>query len=184
MTQNELFERCKRNDGKAQRAWYDLYRARLLGVCRRYARSRDDAQDILQETFVKIFTRIHQVESEAKAEAWMRSIAVHTAIDHYHKMKKTDVPAYSVQDYDVANLDYEVILNTVSDDYLVTLINELPEGCRLVFNLFEVEGYSHTEIATWLKVSESTSRSQLHYAKYLLKQKLNRLGIDRYEKFA
>jgi RNA polymerase sigma-70 factor (ECF subfamily) len=183
MIYKDLFERCKRDDARAQRALYDLFKAKLMGLCRRYARNSDDAKDMLQESFIKIFTRMHQVENVSMLESWMKSVAVRTAIDHYHKMKRSD-PGYSMKDYDVPNLDYDVVLDNLSDEFLITIINELPEGCRMVFNLFEVEGYSHAEIAGLLDVTEGTSRSQLHHAKYLLKQKLNRIGIKRYEKLA
>jgi RNA polymerase sigma-70 factor (ECF subfamily) len=184
MQSHELFDRCKQNDPRAQRALYDHYKNRLMGLCRRYARSREDAQDMLQESFIKIFTKIKQVESEQKLEGWMKSVAVHTAIDHYHKLKKHDQPSYSSTEYEVPGIDYDLVLDQLGDEYLVKLINELPEGARMVFNLFEVEGYSHAEIATLLGISEGTSRSQLHHAKLLLKQKLNTLGVKRYEKLA
>jgi RNA polymerase sigma factor (sigma-70 family) len=183
MLHQELLERCKRNDYKAQRALYDHLKARLFGLCRRYARHGDDAHDMLQETFVKIFTRIHQLESPEKLESWAKSIAVRTAIDHYNKAKKQEGP-YSQGEYEVANFDYELVLENLSDEYLLSLINDLPEGTRIVFNLYEVEGYSHAEIAAFLEISEGTSRSQLHHAKYLLKQRLNALGVKRYEKYA
>jgi RNA polymerase sigma-70 factor (ECF subfamily) len=176
-----LLEQCKRNDSRAQRTLYDHFKARLMGLCRRYAKSREDAQDMLQETFVKIFTRIHQLESADKLESWVKTIAVRTAIDHYNKAKKQE-PVYSDVEYDVAGTDYEHLLDNLTDEHLLTLINGLPEGCRMVFNLYEVEGYSHAEISELLKVSEGTCRSQLHHAKFLLKQKLNALGVKRYEK--
>lgn len=183
MVYDQLLEQCKKNDSRAQRVLYDHFKARLMGLCRRYARSREDAQDMLQETFVKIFTRIRQLESPEKLESWVKSIAVRTAIDHYHKTKKHE-PVYTEMQYNVAGTDYELVLETLSDEQLVILINELPEGCRMIFNLFEVEGYSHSEIAALLDITEGTSRSQLHHAKHLLKIKLTALGVKRYEKFA
>ena len=183
MEQSEIFEQCKRNNARAQRDLYDLFRARLMGLCRRYAKDRDDAQDMLQETFIKIFSRIQQVTSADSLEPWMKTIAVHTAIDHYKKKKRSDV-MISPNDVEVADTAYELILDNLSDEYLITAVNELPEGCRMVFNLSVVEGYQHQEIADMLGITISTSRSQLHYAKQLLKEKLNRLGIKRYEKFA
>jgi RNA polymerase sigma factor (sigma-70 family) len=184
MLNPELFEQCKRQESKAQRALYDLYKARLMGLCRRYTRGTEDARDILQESFIKIFTRLHQVESAEKFESWMKTIVVRTAIDQYNKVKRLELQAYSEKEFEVSDLDYDLILENLSDEYLLQAILSLPEGCRLVFNLFEVEGYTHAEIATLLTISESTSRSQLHHAKYLLKQKLVRLGITRYEKLA
>lgn len=183
MGYTQLLEQCQRNDRRAQRYLYDHFKARLMGLCRRYAASREDAQDMLQETFVKIFMKIKQVESAERLDAWVRSVAVRTAIDHYHKKKRME-PVYTEVDYRVAGADYQLVLENLADEHLISLINQLPEGCKMIFNLFEVEGYTHMEIAELLNITEGTSRSQLHRAKYLLKQKLNALGVTRYEKFA
>jgi RNA polymerase sigma factor (sigma-70 family) len=184
MTDKELFERCRKNDARAQRHLYEAYKARLMGLCRRYARSREDAQDILQESFIKIFTNVTQVETVLKLESWMKSVTVRTAIDHYHKTKRAEMIQYSKSEHEVADNTGSLTVEELSDEFLISLIGELPEGCRIVFNLCEVEGYSHAEIADLMSISEGTSRSQLYYAKYLLKQKLALLGIKRYEKFA
>ncbi len=184
MMNQDIFDRCKRNESRAQRAVYDFYKAKLMGLCRRFSRDHEDARDILQESFIKIFSKFGHVESLQKLEAWMKAIAVRSAIDHYHKLKRIDHQLYTATDFNVPDLETDVTLGNLTDEYLIKIINELPEGCRLVFNLFEVEGYSHVEIASMLKVSEGTSRSQLHHAKYLLKQKLTSLGVTRYEKLA
>jgi RNA polymerase sigma factor (sigma-70 family) len=178
-----LFERCKKNEPRAQRELYDLFKNKLMGLCRRYTRNREEAEDVLQESFIKIFTRFHQAGSSDKAESWMKSVAVRTAIDFYHKNKK-ETNLYEPDDAAVLKVQ-AIAIDQVSDEYLVTLINQLPDKCRMVFNLFEVEGYSHTEIAVMMNITESTSRSQLHYAKSLLKEKLR--GQDRpnyYERLA
>ncbi|HZY79842.1 MAG TPA: RNA polymerase sigma factor [Cyclobacteriaceae bacterium] len=167
----KLYDRCKKGEPKAQREVYDLFKNRLMGLCRRYTRNREEAEDVLQESFIKIFSKFHQVESADKIEGWMKSVAVRTAIDHYNKNKK-DRQLYDPGDAAVLKVE-SVPVDQVSDDYLVMLINHLPDKCRMVFNLYEVEGYSHTEIAAMMDVTESTSRSQLHYAKTLLKQKLS-----------
>jgi RNA polymerase sigma-70 factor (ECF subfamily) len=146
-----------------------------MGLCRRYTRNREEAEDVLQESFIKIFSKFHQAASADKAESWMKSVAVRTAIDHYNRSKK-EAQLYEPNDATVLNVEVNSI-ERVSDEYLVTLINHLPAKCRMVFNLFEIEGYSHTEIAAMMDVTESTSRSQLHYAKSLLKEKLE--GINR-----
>jgi RNA polymerase sigma factor (sigma-70 family) len=178
-----LYERCKKSEPKAQRELYDLFKARLMGLCRRYTGSKEEAEDVLQESFIKIFTKIHQVGSAGKVEGWMKSVAVRTAIDYYHKNKKYQ---QLHEPNDASLLQIEAIsIEQVSDEYLVMLINHLPGKCRMVFNLFEIEGYSHTEIASMMDITESTSRSQLHYAKSLLKEKLK--GIERpnyYERIA
>ena len=179
-----LWKLCRKGDAKAQRILYDLFKGRLMGVCRRYTKNRDEAQDVLQETFIRIFTKIDHVESPEKLEPWMISIAVHTAINHYHRMKNqmmlTREPAGDHAD----QIEVPSIEN-LPDEYLIGLINELPDGCRLVFNLFVIEGYSHAEIATLLEVSEGTSRSQLFHAKSLLKMKLRCQSLAHYyERFA
>ncbi len=184
MGHHQIFDRCKANDASAQRELYDLFKGRLMGLCRRYARSRSDAQDILQETFIKIFSNIQNVNSAESLEGWMKSIAVRTAIDHYHKQKRLDAFTEYSGDHDIAGRGHEIILDNLTNESLINLINDLPEGSRLVFNLLVVEGYSHAETADMLGITESTSRSQLHYAKQILKEKLNRLGIIRYEKIA
>ena len=183
MHYQKLLEQCKRNDGKAQRALYDHFKQKLMGLCRRYSRCREDAQDVLQDAFIKIFARITQVESHEKLEGWMMAVAVRTAIDHYHK-KKREEKCYSEVEFDAVGIDYELVLENLGDEQLISLINALPDGCRIVFNLFEVEGYSHSEMAQLLAITEGTSRSQLHHAKQLLKQKLKALGVKRYEKLA
>jgi RNA polymerase sigma factor (sigma-70 family) len=184
MVLQKIFEQCRANDPRGQRALYDYFKAKLMGLCRRYARDRDDAQDMLQETFIKVFSHIHQVNSHETLEGWMKSIAVRTAIDHYNKKKRADLFSCPYQEYEVSGAGHDIILDNLSDEYLLNAINELPEGCRLVFNLSVVEGYSHVEIADMLSITDSTSRSQLHYAKQLLKEKLNLLGIKHYEKIA
>jgi RNA polymerase sigma factor (sigma-70 family) len=180
----DLFQRCKKGDAKAQRILYDVFKSKLLGICRRYTGSREEAKDILQDTFIKIFSKIHQVEAVEKLEAWMYSIAVRTAIDFYHR-KKADQMVFAQLDVTEMDAVADVSIKDLTDEYLINLINQLPTGCRLVFNLFVVEGYGHNEIAEMLTITEGTSRSQLHYAKYLLKQKFKSLmNINRYEKFA
>src|SRR6218665_3264752 len=175
----DLFDLCKKKEARAQRVLYDLCKARLLGLTRRYTRSLEEAQDVLQESFIKIFLRFDQLESSDKMESWMKTVVVHTAINHFHRSKnqqwmmvrEEDTPAQNQQYY---NPDH------FNDEYLVACVNELPDGCRVVFNLYAIEGYSHREIADMLKVSEGTSRSQYHHAKELLKRKLKCSNLVHY----
>lgn len=179
-----LIDSCKAGDAKSQRILYDLFKARLMGLCRRYSRNREEAQDILQESFIRIFNRIGQVTSSGKLESWMKAVAVRTAINHYHKYRVQGQLFLSVKEEDLAFHGPSQPAH-FSDNYLVKVVNELPDGCRMVFNLFCVEGYSHTEIAGMLQISEGTSRSQLHHAKFLLKAKLRCQNLEHYyEKFA
>jgi RNA polymerase sigma-70 factor (ECF subfamily) len=173
---------CRKNDPRAQRELYDRYKARLMGVCRRYASSREEAQDILQEVFIKIFTKFAQLDSSERLEGWMIRIAINTAVNYFHRSRRNMFDA--IENVSADSGDYEVMLSKISDAYLIELINALPDGCRLVFNLFVVEGYNHGEIAAMLTISESTSRSQLVYAKKILKEKLNAAGVVQYERYA
>jgi len=178
-----LFEYCKNGNAKAQRILYELFKSKLMGLCRRYTSNREEAQDILQETFIKIFTKITQLESPDKLESWMKAIAVRTAINHYHRIKTHNLVFSEIPD-DTSEMR-EPEIEHLTDEHLVNLVNGLPGGCRIVFNLFAIEGYSHGEIAEMLHVSESTSRSQLYHARFLLKEKLKCQSLAHYyEKFA
>jgi RNA polymerase sigma factor (sigma-70 family) len=181
---SDLIKNCKQRLPQAQWQLYDLYKARLMGVCRRYTRCKEDAQDVLQESFIKIFASIESLEEVAKFESWILRITVHTAINYYHKHKVRYNATITINDFDSAGTDYEDIVSGLTDAQLVSLISELPDGCRMAFNMFVMEGYSHHEIAELLHVNEGTSRSQVNYAKGILKSKLKTLGILRYEKYA
>jgi RNA polymerase sigma factor (sigma-70 family) len=182
----DLLTRCKNGDAKSQRILYDLFKAKLMGLCRRYARNREEAQDVLQEAFIRIFNNMHQLESPERLESWMKSIAVHTAINQYHRTKRHElIFSPSAENNDVSTVQSLKDLQVYPDEFLISLVNNLPDGCRMVFNLYAIEGYSHAEIAEKLKVSEGTSRSQFHHAKYLLKEKLKCQDLAHYyEKFA
>jgi len=179
----ELLIKCHKADAQAQRALYDMFKSRLFGLCRRYTRNREEAQDVMQDAFIKIFHHIGQLAIPEKLESWVKSVTINTAINHYHRTKKEDLIT-SIDERDsepVTDND----LSQLTDQLLVAMINDLPDGCRIVFNMFVVEGYSHTEIAGLLHIQEGTSRSQLHHAKVLLKEKLKCQDMAQYyEKFA
>ncbi len=181
----DLFEACKRGEPRAQRILYDLFKSRLMGLCRRYTRDRDDAHDILQEAFIRIFNNLYQLESSDKLESWMKTIAVRVAINHYHKSKTKDQLFKQLDTVGTEATGYEGSLDGLKDEHLISAINSLPDGCRIIFNMVAVEGYSHVEIGDMLAISEGTSRSQYHYAKQLLKEKLKCQNLMHYyEKFA
>jgi len=178
----DLLAGCHKEDAQSQRILYDLFKSRLMGLCRRYTANREEAKDVLQEAFIKVFRKIRDVTDHEKLESWMKTIAVNTAIDHFRKRA-----AQRLEPIDDAICHDIVVSNTIqiNDDLLVSMVNELPDGCRVVFNLFVVEGYSHAEIAELLQIGEGTSRSQLNYAKSLLKRKLKCHDVTQYyEKFA
>jgi RNA polymerase sigma-70 factor (ECF subfamily) len=178
----DLLAGCHKEDAQSQRILYDLFKARLMGLCRRYTNNREEAKDVLQESFIKIFRKIRHVSEPEKLESWMKSIVVNTAIDHFRKKNvlKFETINDAVVDEAIGNPE-----QPVNDEILVTMVNQLPDGCRVVFNLYVVEGYSHAEISSMLDISEGTSRSQLNYAKLVLKNKLKCHDVTQYyEKFA
>lgn len=179
----ELYDKCLQGNDRARKELYDRYKSRLMGLCRRYTKNREVAEDVLQESFIKIFTKFHQVESAAKLEGWLKSVVVRTAIDQYHRdQKQRNLFDDRLESIDQTNL---ASITSIGDDELIAMINRLPDKCRMVFNLFEIEGYAHTEISVMLGITESTSRSQLHYAKSLLKEKLRgSANPNVYEKLA
>lgn len=175
--------RCQANDPRSQRELYNLFKPKVFGLCRRYTQSREEAEDVFQETFIRIFQNIYQLHDAEHLEQWIKRIAVNTAVNYYHKNKRHQ-HALEYNGFNHSNDDYEIILAHFSDEQLIGLINSLPDGYRLVFNLYEIEGYSHAEIAGILNISETTSRSQLNRAKQTLKNKLKAFGVLRYEKYA
>jgi len=176
------FKACKKGDQKSQKRLYDAFKARVMGVCRRYSSCKEEAEDIFQEVFIKVFQKIDSVNELKYLERWILKTTVNTAINYYHKTRRhtghTGLEKIIVFDNEDLN-----ILDAISNDQLVELINELPEGYRLVFNLYVIEGYKHHEIAKLLHISENTSKSQLSRAKMLLRKQLRQLGILKYEKY-
>ncbi len=181
----DIFEQCKKGDAKAQRILYDLFKGKLMGLCRRYTQSREEAQDVLQEAFIRIFTHFHQLKSSDKLESWMKSVTVRTAINYYHKGKGRALMFSQVEESNHHDVADETSLQQLTDEHLIAVVNGLPDGCRIIFNMFAIEGFSHAEISKMLNISEGTSRSQFHHAKHLLKQKLNCQNMMHYyEKFS
>lgn len=154
-----------------------------MGLCRRYSSHKDEAKDVFQETFIRIFQRINQVRDPESLEPWLARVAITTAINYYHKVRRHHY-LEERNGYDYQDTEYEQILSRFSDEMIVDLINSLPDGYRIVFNLYEVEGYSHSEIGELMNFSEATSRSQLTRAKQALKKKLKNLDVTKYEKSA
>lgn len=176
MTEEIMLNGCRRNNATAQEALYTRFSPRMLGVCYRFAKNREDAEDMLQEGFIKIFTQIHQYRGEGALEGWIRRIVVHTCINILKKNKKfsDSVDITHAQDIHVRE---EMIPSIMQAKQVVECIRSLPLGYRTVLNLYAVEGYSHKEIAGMLDIEESTSRSQYTRAKSMLEDILIRKKI-------
>jgi RNA polymerase sigma-70 factor (ECF subfamily) len=174
---------CKKHDPQSQQELYDLFKARVMGLCRRYSKCREEAEDIFQETFISVFNHIEQIRDSRLLTQWILKIAVNTAIKHFHRNKRF-IHALEQEGADSQTNDHELILSHFTDEMLVDLINQLPDGYRMVFNLYVIEGYSHAEIGEMLHISEASSRSQFARAKQSLRNTLLSLGILRFEKYA
>jgi RNA polymerase sigma-70 factor (ECF subfamily) len=169
-TEIELLKGCLSGDRKSQEAVFNIYAPRMMSVCLRYARHRQEAEDILQDGFVKMFTSLHQYEGQGSFEGWIRRIMINTALRYIQKMSR------SHEDIGIEYLPEESlgpdIFERLSEEELLNLIAMLPDGYRIVFNLFAIEGYSHKEISDILNIEEATSRSQLSKARRILQAKV------------
>jgi len=168
--EDRLISKCRKQDGKAQKALYDKYASKMLGVCHRYIKDTDQAEDVMITGFVKVFEKIDQFKSEGSFEGWIRRIMVNQSLSFIRKNKGM----YLEVDIEVADRepDYKSLNDNLEAQDLLTLINNLPTGYQTVFNLYAIEGYSHKEIAEKLQISENTSKSQLSRARTLLQKQL------------
>lgn len=174
-TERELVEACQQGKRNAQEQLYRQYKAVLFGICLRYAPNRPAAEDLLQEGMVKIFTKMHAYDFKGSFEGWMKRIMVNTALDEYRKSNRR-IETEPI--FEEAHEDHSINLPAHVEgslELLLKIIQELPDGCRTVFNLYEIEGYSHKEIAEILQISEGASRSQLSYAKSKLSERIKTL---------
>ena len=171
----EIIKGCARHDRRAQQMLYDKYSRFLLGVCMRYATDRPQAEDILQDSFLKIYFSIGDFSGTGSFAGWLRKVAVNTAITHYHKNLKhryhIEIEEYVSVETGTSSFEEDLF----SSDELYKVLNELPAGYRMVFNLYAVEGYKHKEIAEMLGIDTNTSKSQYSRAKAVLREKLEKL---------
>lgn len=179
LSEQALIEGCRKGDRASQKALYDGYCRKMMVVCLRYSKSTAEAEDILQEGFVKVFNGIKDFRQEARLDTWMTRIMVNTALN-VQRRKLYLYPMVDVEELDLP--EDEVSLSGIHFTQLLEMIQALPQGCQVVFNLFAIEGYSHKEIAEQLGISEGTSKSQFARAKSLLQQKLSQEStyFDRY----
>ena len=168
-----LIERCKQGDPRAQKAIYDSLSGKMGAVCLRYMGDRDAAEDILQDGFVTLFTKLDSYSGEGSFEGWARKIFVNTAL---MSLRKKDV-LRQTEDIETAwNISSEApgTISQIGYKELLKAVSSLPPGFRTVFNMYVIEGYSHKEIAEELGISETTSRSQLLRARAMLQTKLKK----------
>ncbi len=166
----DLIEGCKNNDNASQKLLYDKYCGRMMMLCLRYAKSIQEAEDILQEGFIKVFEHIKNFRAESKLSTWMTRIMVNTALNAQRK-KLYMLPMVDVDDAGL-NENEDVSLGDFNLKELLKMVQSLPDGCRVIFNLYAIEGYTHKEIAETLAITEGTSKSQYARARQLLQQKI------------
>ncbi len=166
----ELIEACVKGDRLAQRNLYDIFSKKMYVICLRYTKSQQEAEDVLQDSFIKIFKSLKGYRGDSRLGYWIKRIVVNTALNSQRKK----LYMYPMVDIDDVKNDYDhsKILSSFQMDELLIMIRELPTGCRTVFNMFAIEGYSHKEIAKMLEVSEGTSKSQFSRARKLLMEKI------------
>ena len=179
LSEIELIEGCCKGNRAFQKALYDRYCRKMLVVCLRYSKTTAEAEDIVQEGFVKVFQGIKDFRQESKLETWITRIMVNTALNVQRKK------LYLYPMVDVTELvlpEEEMSLSGLNVSQLLEMIQSLPQGCQIVFNLFAIEGYSHKEIAEMLGISEGTSKSQFARAKSLLQVRILKEStyFDRY----
>ncbi len=174
---SELLAACQRNDRKAQFAFYQYYKGKMLGLCRRYAASNAEAEDILQDAFVKIFANVHTVHKNESVGGWVRNVVVRTAIDQYRRNRPWATQVGYDDAIEHAENQQHLALEQLHTEDILKAIQQLAEGYRLVLNLYVIDGYSHAEIAQMLHISEGTSKSQLSRAREVLRKKLKEIGI-------
>lgn len=177
-TEQELIAGCRKGNGAAQEALYKKYASGMRYICVRYARTSFEVDDIFQDAFMKVFHGIKNYKGEGSFDGWVRRIFVNTAIDYYKKSKnRNERPILDIDPCDqleeVHELDsFENISQSLSSEDVLGIVNQLPEGYKMVFNLYAIENYSHKEIAALLQISEGTSKSQLYKARALLRKNI------------
>ena len=168
MSLEQLIIKCKKNDAQAQSQIYKLFSSQLFSLCLKYSKNYAEAQDNLQDSFVTIFKKIDQFSNKGSFEGWMKRITINTALQRYRSVGVFDI-VNEDQIEDVAIENYE---EDISLDFLLSIIQQLPDRYRMVFNLYVLDDYSHQEIADMMDISTGTSKSNLARARRILKEKI------------
>ena len=175
MTEQEIIQGCKSGDRRAQKALYDKYSAKMFGVCKRYVKSIESAEDVLVEAFYKVFNKIDMFSNEGSFEGWIRRVVVNESLmflrKNYRFNEHVEIDEVPVQ-AETVNIEDQLSANEI-----LRLLDKLPTGYRTVFNLYVLEGLKHKEIAELLEISINTSKSQLILAKKRLKDLVENASI-------
>ena len=174
MSLDQLILKCKKQDIKAQGQLYQLFADKLFSVSLKYSRNYSEAEDNLQDAFLQIFKKIDQYKNKGSFEGWLKRIVINTALQKYRKQGVFDI----VNENEIEEVTVEIDDDDLSVDFLLKIIQELPDRYRLVFNLYALDGYSHKEIADMLKITTGTSKSNLARARMILKDKIEAFKMN------
>ena len=175
MTLDELIIKCKKQDAKALGELYKRYSSTLFSICLKYSPNRVEAEDNLQDAFLSIFKNVGQFKGKGSFEGWMKRIAVNTVLQKYRKQRVFDI----AHEERIEEVEVEVDNIEVPLDFLLKIIQELPDRYRLVFTLYVLDGYAHKEIAEMVGISDGTSKSNLARARVILKKKIDKYYSER-----
>jgi RNA polymerase sigma-70 factor (ECF subfamily) len=175
--EDKLIKKSVNKDRKAQHILYNMYAPKMLSVCRYYISDLQYAEDVLLEGFFKVFSKLNSFRSEGSFEGWIRRIMVRECISFLRGQKTLE---FSIEEVDVNSSFESLIDSELEVDEIQQLIDALPEGYKIIFNMYAIEGYKHNEIAELLNITEGTSKSQLFKARRMLQQKINELNSTSY----
>lgn len=178
MDETTLIKKCIDGNQLAQRKLFEMYAPKMFGVCLRYSKSEEQAEDALQDGFIKVYKNLKKYQGNGSFEGWIRRIIVNTCLDSIRKNVKYQ-DNVTIDDVGYKIEQHTFVLDQLGEQDLLRLINELPDGYRIIFNMFAIEGYSHKEIAEELNISENTSKSQYSRARAYLRTKLEEIGFER-----
>jgi len=182
ISESDLINGCVKGDRIMQEELYNRFAGKMYAVCLRYSNNSDDAQDLLQEGFIKVYRNLHRFRAEGSFEGWIRRIFVNSSIEHFRKKSLLAVKVSEKEENEIENDDISA-LDALAERDIIRLIQELSPGYRTIFNLYVVEGYSHKEIAEMLNISEGTSKSQLARARGILQKKITQFLSDTQKSF-
>jgi RNA polymerase sigma factor (sigma-70 family) len=178
----ELLDGCLKKNRRSQELLYKQFYGYAMSVCLRYAKSREEAKEILNDGFFKVFTKLDGFDSSRSFKSWLGRIMINTALDHYRQEVRKDIfeqPEAGEQ----VSVD-ETVLSKLAHDELVVLIQKLSPAYRVVFSLYVIDGYTHEEIADQLRISVGASKSNLSRAREKLREMLSKINIDNYDRVA
>lgn len=167
MSENEFIIGCQEQDAKTQNLVYKTYGPKVFGICKRYMKDRERAEEMTMNSFLSLFQKIHQFKSDGSFEGWILKITVNCCLMELRK-KTTFSNEFPIEN--IRSTNENEVLKDLEENDIEKMLSVLPEGARIIFNLYAIEGYKHAEIAEKLGISEGTSKSQLNYAKEKLKK--------------